>query len=176
MTDDRRAMLQAGGLGWLSGMVTHVTLLYQLGGIAVGFAVPGTVLGAVLGFWLWRRGQATALNWGLFAVCVGIAWIAAYWLSVRIANDVNNLLLVGLFGGFVGATLMVVGGALLFAFYRNPRWVALTIIMGTVLGMLLAARFDDKPWVLLMPLFVIWQAAMGASFGYAAAKAMPAKA
>ena len=175
MTDDKRAVLQAAGLGWLSGMVTHVTLLFQLGGIVVGFVVPGTVLGLALGLWLWRRGQATPLQCALFAICVGIAWAAAYWLSVSVATDLKNMLMVGLFGGFVGGTLMVVGGALLFAFYRKPRWIALTILIGMTLGMLLAVGFDDKPWAYVMPLFVVWQAAMGASFGYAAAKATPVK-
>lgn len=175
MTDIKRATLQLAGLGWLSGMVTHVTLLFQLGGPIVGFIVPGVVLGLVLGLWLYRHSLATALQCGLLVVIVGIAWAAAYWLSVSVASDMKNMLMVGLFGGFIGATLMVIGAALLFTYYRKTRWAALTILLGMALGMLLAVSFEDKPWSFLMPLFVVWQAAMAASFGYAAATARAAK-
>jgi hypothetical protein len=93
-------------------------------------------------------------------VAFGASWELAVQAAIQIDGWIEPLALVGVVAGALGAAIVALGFAVLFAGARAPFAFLRTVLIGAAAGALLQV---DSPFVLL----VIWQTAVAASLGHA---------
>jgi hypothetical protein len=140
---------------------------YSAPGLGVYMVLAGLWFGLVVALGLWRSGRQNGLALAATVIATWIAWEIAVNIAMQIVGggrDSSELLYyaAGIASGAVGAFLTWAGAAWARPL-RNPRAAALITAAGALFGLLL-------PWSLTpdLPalLFVPWQAAVAAAFGW----------
>jgi hypothetical protein len=172
----RHHLLKIAGLGVLTGLLTPlmVPLIDRIDGTPGDFRIALVAIPfAVLVFSLVRRCSANP-RWAAWtaAVLTMIAFVAAVNAAVFVdgqadpAGKAARNVLSGLAGGFVGATLMALGIALLPAGPRNgAAWLPM-LVTGTVAGALLALD-NALDLDLISVLYPVWQASVATTLALA---------
>jgi len=143
--------------------------------------LPGLYFGLVLciGVFLWEKRSPLALVIVLIGVI--IAWILSWRTAIAVHDFLNDFrtgdpasgevrklpymfAMAGLIAGLVGAFGTVIVISIACPDFREPNDWLRTIAIGTVAGALL--HFGDAPSGSVLPLFIIWQAAVAASIAY----------
>lgn len=165
----RRHAAVLGALGAATGVATGL-ILELADQLAYGEAVarigPGLVFGVVLGGYLhWTVARSPA-RWLAVAVLAAVSWNLAVPAAVRVYEWTDAFLYAGFAGGVIGAAIVAGAVAVLYAPLRRWRPLALAIGLGTLTGALLG----DDPWDVwdeAYDLYVVWQACVAASIGWA---------
>ena len=169
------------GSALLSNYVTYVPnsdRFPELGGAPL---LPGIYFGLVIwiGVFLWEKKSAAAFV--IIVVGVVIAWILAWRTGIAVHDFLNEIrtgnpaagtdrklpyifMIAGFVAGLVGAFVTVIVTSIACPDFREPTDWLRTIAIGAVAGMLL--HFGDTPNGSVLPLFVVWQAAVAASVAY----------
>lgn len=133
--------------------------------------LPAVFFGIVvaLGIYSWESHNPIPI--AIVFVGVLIAWWAAYWIAVQMADQKNqiSLLWTGAISGAVGAAITSAGLWVASEDFRATANLATTILFGAIAGTLL--YFIESAGFIhgLAPLFVVWQAGMAWIIGYALA-------
>jgi hypothetical protein len=120
-------------------------------------------IAVALGVWMGTRNP-----WALpvLPVVVMYAWSAAIQVAIRLqrnTDDDPHLIAASLAAGAVGAGLTHLGCSIFAPQMRRPRWIALTIAVGAVAGLLFF--MGQRKWVDERLLFAIWQPAVALCIG-----------
>ena len=144
--------------------------------------LPGVYFGLVLVFG--ARSWATTSWWRLLALfaAVNAGWAAAYiasfhvydcWLEGPFARWGESFWSCGLLGGAIGTFLTICGVACASPNFRTLDNFARTFAIGTFAGVLLECGDSPSPSDVVaihvgsvLPLFLVWQAAVAASIAY----------
>ena len=159
-------VLWLAGLGIVSGFLSAYPPLIAENVKALDVPIyQGLLFGLVIGFGVYRWGNAGWIKVLLVLVVTTAAWIAAvrgfYWVT----DDARtNLYFGGLMAGAIGATGTIIGVAFIIQTLRNLRSWILTVFVGAVAGLLVVTETQSSEEHLLL-LFVVWQAAVSASIG-----------
>lgn len=170
----RRRIAWLAGLGVISGLAS--TYAPETAEKFMILEVPlfqGLVFGLVIGFGLYRWGNASRVSALLALVVTIVAWIAAVRGFFWITDDGQTSLYLGaLVAGAIGAAGTILGGALTHKRLRDPISWILTVGVGAIAGLLVVpeARSVEQDFLLL---FVVWQAAVAACIGYALTRQAP---
>jgi hypothetical protein len=159
-------------LGAATGFLTFLQLTYYpdfmgvsrfVSGLSI---VPGILFGALLAGLSYRAGPPSIVAVAIIVVITTLAWMGATdvgtYLGASLERSLGsplNLVVAGLAGGFVGGLFTALAVAAAKARFRRLRTVAITIVVATVLGPLLALGGDEME-KLLWVLFMAWQAAV----------------
>lgn len=144
-------------------------------------ASVGYVFGTVIAGYLFHLRLAGPLRAAAFAVLATLSWLAAERTAVVIfgrlpgPDEFLSLkgLVTGVAAGLLGAFLLALAGALLFAFLRRPGLGLATVATGGVAGALLSLiDMADTGLVLFPP----WQAAVAFCLARGLPKSAPADA
>ncbi len=162
-------------LGALSGLLASLSIMLlqdaaeftPLEGIEFSPAslAPGLVFGALIGFWLRRRGLIGPAGWGFYVV----ASAGCYWLAFTLAREVffsrfgQDLIVTGLAAGFCGSACLTGISAAAFGRLRRTLPCFLSVLAGCLLGGLLPIAVEGEGFWPVALFFALWQA------GYAAA-------
>lgn len=170
----RPAIVMA-GLGLLSGILSATIGLnlepawlkpvaplffLDVGALPVGFFFGAAV---ALGMWFWN-GKAWSVP--VLLVTTMYAWSAAIQVAIRTqrhAGDDPHLIAASLGAGAVGAVLTHLGCALFARELRRPARIALTCIVGAVVGMLF--YLGERKFIDERLLYVMWQPAVAFCIG-----------
>ncbi len=175
-----RTIAIAGGIGAVSGVFSFIVPeTLQLAGVDGGNSVvawllrlwPGIVFGVAIGLLLKRAGLTTTVRAAVFVVFDTAAWYAALWFAINGADKLGfpfkTLVPVGVASGLIGAGLVALSALILFPVFRRWKPVAAMIAAGGAAGLLLG--FGAEGFALLV-LFVVWQGAVAACFGWGVAR------
>lgn len=171
----------AGGIGAVSGVLSYIVPeAIEAAGIGGGGAVvtwlwrlwPGIVFGAAIGLFLKRSGVTTMARAAAFVPLDAAAWYVAFWFASEGAKSLGfpfeKLWQLGIASGLIGASLVALSALLLFPFFRRRDPVAAMLAAGGLAGVLLGFGAEGLALVIL---FVVWQGAVAACFGWAVARA-----
>lgn len=179
-----RTIAIAGGFGAVSGVLSYsVPEALELAGLDGGNAVvawllrlwPGIIFGAAIGLFLKRAGVTTIARAAVFTLLDTAAWYAALWFAINGADKLGfpfkALIPVGIASGLLGASLVALSALLLFPFFRRWGVVVAVVAVGGAAGILLGFGVEGLALVIL---FVVWQGAVAACFGWGVARAQRA--
>jgi hypothetical protein len=143
--------------------------------------LPGIYFGVVLcvGVYLWEKKSIAAF--AIVLVGAVIAWILAWRTAIAVHDFLNGFRLgdpaagnlrplpymfaiAGFVAGLVGAFGTVIVISIACTDFREPNDWLRTIAAGGVAGVFL--HFGDAPSGTVLPLFIVWQAAVAASVAY----------
>ena len=188
-----RAPAALAALGVISGVLTNLACL-NIDAISpdtnqhsaifnnvVTALITGVFFAAVVCFAIFASEKATKFKIATAFLISILAWRLAYGTATTV-NDLLGSDLVsdgslgflrnirmeisGLLGGFVGSLVTVSGVAFAGNVFRRLRPWAMTVLTGTVAGIVLGLEERlHLPWGYLA-LFVVWQAGVAASIGY----------
>jgi hypothetical protein len=147
-----------------------------------GAVLPGVYFGVVVAAALYLFGGRSLLAIAGVMLVIVIVWIAALQGTIHIHEALLQgmrdqakgstgpltqtapyvLAISGLLGGLIGSAGTTFAVSLICPELRNVATWARTIILGTLAGLLLEAPSQ----VGLLPLFLVWQAAVAASLAY----------
>jgi uncharacterized membrane protein YcfT len=150
-------------------------------------AHPGLFYGPVVSLGVWWAGERRA--WVIISVFLitVLAWSAALNTALWVYDikDERVLLgqasagkagldatpavklLTGFVAGIVGATVLVLGCALVIPVLRRAAPILLTIVVGGLAGLLLYPFLSDWPQTLSLAILLsVWQASVGACLGH----------
>jgi hypothetical protein len=170
---------EASVVGLFSGIVSFMAYAASIGTykshliLWIAILGPGIVYGIILTLYLVRIRRATLLR---AAALVPLA-TAAYYASLESISLGRNIFgrtelgewLSVLLAGTIAAVGLIAAMCLLFSFFRRARFVTVTIFAGAV-----AASLYGLPikWHVAVPMiFILWQVAVTACIGWAAANA-----
>ncbi len=148
---------------------------------------PAVIFGPIVSVGFWSAGERRSWVLVLVFLATLLAWSAAlrtaFWIydpqhhrvlfghqAVTSSSSQATLLIqlaTGFIAGIVGATIMVVGGALAVPCLRGVRPIVTTAVVGGLAGLLL--YFFLSGWhqtVALAILMSVWQASVGACLGH----------
>jgi hypothetical protein len=148
----------AANIGWLK----PVALVFAL---TPNLLAIGIVFGAAVAVGVWLQ---TAKPWSIPVVLVATiyAWSAAIQVAIRLqrtSGDDQYLIAASLAAGAVGAGITHLGCALFSRELRRPAWIALTIMVGALAGMLFFA--GQRKYLDERLLFLVWQPAVAFCIG-----------
>ena len=140
--------------------------------------LPGFYFGLALLAIVRRWGTRNWFELMVMAACVVLAWFVACKTTITAHDFLTKFVapgaaeeerrnlpyimaIVGLIGGFIGSAGTIVGVSIAAAKIRRLDTWVITILIGTLGGVLL--EIGDKDFVVL---FTVWQAAIAASIGY----------
>lgn len=127
---------------------------------------PGLVFGLILGYVLRREGLVSGGRYAAYIVTAGLSYFVAVQMALNILIAIlDNIILVGIAAGAIGATLLAAATAALIPDYRHSRPMIAMILSGTALGATLFFAISSEHFFGWLLLFAPWQA------GYAAAMA-----
>ena len=181
MTVKRPDPLHFALLGALSGAITTALLMmlpefWKLESGDLLFVSPlsivaGLVFGVIFGTFLRYLGLASAWIAVLYAAASTVSYYVAVNLAIRLHEFIETAALLGAIVGFIGATCLTAGAALLLPFARRVGPFALMLTAGGVLGTLFdAPARGDGGFLNWLVLFVPWQAGYAAAFATALPK------
>jgi hypothetical protein len=141
-----------------------VALLF---GLSPELLLIGLFFGAAIALGVWL---ATASPWSIpvLLITTVYAWSAAIQVAIRLqrtTGDDPHLIAASLAAGAVGAGITHLGCALFSRELRRPAWIALTIVVGALAGMLFFA--SQRKFVEEWLLYVVWQPAVAFAIGLA---------
>lgn len=188
MTERWRIITQWAALGALSGTLATLAIFIplwlgfndaleaNLTAFGYGFLIsplsvaPGLVFGLILGHALRHRGLAPDGLYAVYILAAGLSYFITVQLTINIIMALlDNVVLVGIVAGAVGAALLAGATAALIPEFRHLRPAIAMILAGTVLGAALFFSIESEQFFGWFVLFVPWQA------GYAAAMATALK-
>ena len=135
-----------------------------------GMVPIGAFFAAAVGVGLWIA-AARVLVLPVVALVTLYAWSAAIHTATGIITTTSSdvrLLLGSLAAGAVGAGITHLGGALLLAELRRPRPIAVTTLIGALLGLIYYA--SERSSIDVRLLFLAWQPAVAFCIGRAVAE------
>ena len=171
----------AGAVGAVSGVASYLlpTVIEALG-INNDFAFiewllrlwPGIIFGVAIALYFTILGVAAPWRAAAFVPLDTAAWYAALWFAIngsdKLGFPFEALWLRGIASGLLGAGLVALSALLLFPFLRRWELPAAMIVAGGAAGVLLGFGVEG---VALVVLFVVWQGAVAACFGWGVARA-----
>lgn len=174
-----RMMAIAGAVGVASGVASYLlpTAIEALG-INNDFSFvkwllrlwPGIIFGGAIALYLALLGVAAPLRAAIFVPLDAGAWYAALWFSIGGAKGLGfpftELWQLGIASGLIGASLVALSALALFPLFRRWKFVAAMIVAGGAAGVLLG---NGAEGLALAVLFVVWQGAVAACFGWGVA-------
>lgn len=170
----------AGGIGAASGVLCYLVpeVLDQAGIDIVAWLLrllPGIIFGVAVGLYLRIVRATTIWRAAAFVPLDTAAWYAALWFAIngvdRLGFPFEELWQRGIASGLIGAGLVALSALLLFPFFRRRDLVAAMIVVGGAAGVLLGFGVEGLALVIL---FVVWQGAVAACFGWGVARAQRA--
>lgn len=175
-----RMMAIAGAVGVASGAASYLlpTAIEALG-IDSDFTFvkwllrlwPGIIFGVAIALYFAILGVAAPWRAAIFVPLDTGAWYAALWFAIDGAKGLGfpftELWQLGIASGLIGASLAALSALALFPLFRRWNFVAATIVAGGAAGVLLGNGTDG---LALAVLFVTWQGAVAACFGWAVAR------
>lgn len=184
MTERWRKIAQWAALGALSGTLATLAFFIpqwlnfydalegelSIAGFEISFSplslAPGLVFGLILGYVLRREGLVSGGRYAAYIVTAGLSYFVAVQMALNILIAIlDNIILVGIAAGAIGATLLAASTAALIPDYRHSRPMTAMILSGTALGATLFFAISSEHFFGWLLLFAPWQA------GYAAAMA-----
>lgn len=122
----------------------------------------GLIFGFVVAVCLYYLYRLTAARMVVVFLLFGLSWQMAIRFAFETYDYFNNMMVVGIFSGAIGAFVLAAGFAALYPQFRRPSHIMRTITIGAVAGMILGVKPDFGA----IALFVVWQASVAASLGY----------
>jgi hypothetical protein len=150
MTERWRKTAQWAALGALSGTLATLAFFIpqwlnfcdalegelSIAGFEISFSplslAPGLVFGLILGYVLRREGLVSGGRYAAYIVAAGLSYFVAVQMALNILIEIlDNIILVGIAAGAIGATLLAAATAALIPDYRYFRPMIAMILSGT---------------------------------------------
>lgn len=187
----QRALIMA-ALGVGSGLLSTVLGAdVEIGRIFGYPTLPGFYFGVVLAIGAWLFATRSPLALVVIFVATIVAWVIALQIAIWVNLSLDEITKTGtglaagtrafwimatsgLCGGLTGGLLTAAAVASVCKDFRRRENFVRAIIIGGVAGLLLVFFDDNKGWApvalpshqQLLPLYVVWQAAVAATVGY----------
>lgn len=184
MTERWRRVARWAALGALSGTLATLAIFIpqwlgfykalegslRAGGFALSLSplsvAPGLVFGLVLGYALRREGLTPGGRYAAYIAAAGLSYFITVQLTLGILIDMlDDVILVGVAAGALGAALLAAATAALIPDFRQSRPMIAMVLAGAILGAALFVAISSESIFGWLVLFAPWQA------GYAAAMA-----
>ena len=176
-----RTIAIAGAVGAVSGLASYL-LPTVIGALGIDASLsfvdwllrlwPGIIFGVGVGLYFANMGVASSWRAAGFVPLDTAAWYAALWFAINGAKELGfpftELWQLGIASGLIGASLVALSALALFPLFRRWKFVAAMIVAGGAAGVLLGNGTDG---LALAVLFVAWQGAVAACFGWGVARA-----
>jgi len=164
LVDPIEDAVRASGARWLDGFVE----------IALTFG-PGLVFGAGVGAVLHTALRRSWWRWLLLTAAGTGSWYAGILTAIKLFDTFDTewigLAFAGGIGGLAGGAILAVALLIAYPTARTMQRLAALVIVGGVVGTLLAVPFEDGPRVL----FPVWQTVMAVLIGWAVGAVRPSR-